>query len=309
MWIWLSFLQTFSLNSFRFLGVTSTARRLKNMDRQSTQSESIDQTAAELLFIGVLLLVSIALFSSCATSPKGRKQLILFPEDQIQQMGLQSFQQIKQQTPVDSDPQTNAYVKCVANAITNVAQGDNAPKAWEVVVFKDDTANAFALPGGKIGVNTGLLSVAKTPAQLAAVLGHEVGHVLARHGNERVSEQFGAQLTLGAAAALLGEQSQKSGLLMAALGTGAQYGVLLPHSRSQESEADLIGLDLMAKAGFQPEQSVELWKNMEQSGGGQPPEFLSTHPSHGTRMQNLQSHMGEADKLYAKASSHPNCQR
>jgi predicted Zn-dependent protease len=226
-------------------------------------------------------------------------------------MGVQAFDQMKAQTPTENDPKIRNYVLCVAGPITK-AVGDRADgvKNWEVVVFKDDTANAFALPGGKIGVHTGLLKVAKTDAQLAAVLGHEVGHVIAKHGNERVSEGLIAQLGMSAAALTISKDNPKSNLIMAALGVGTQLGVLLPHSRTQESEADEIGLGLMAEAGFDPRQSVELWKNMMAAGGGAPPEFLSTHPASESRIRNLESKMGPALQTYQRANAagrHPSC--
>src|SRR3989344_2912121 len=130
----------------------------------------------------------VVLINGCATSPAGRRQVMLVPDSQMNAMGSQSFQQMKQQTPIESDPATNRYVQCVAMAIAHEAREQTNVSDWEVVVFRDKTANAFALPGGKIGVHTGILPVAKTPGQLAAVLGHEVGHVIARHGNERVSQ-------------------------------------------------------------------------------------------------------------------------
>jgi len=252
------------------------------------------------------LLMLTFLIVSCQTSPKGRQQLMLIPADQMDAMGIQAFNEMKQQQPVDNDPKNNAYVKCIANALTGAM---DEKQTWEVVVFKDDSPNAFALPGGKIGVHTGMFKVAKTADQLAAVVGHEIGHVIAQHGNERVSEQLVAQGGLALLATAMDERNQNFGLIMAGLGLGAQFGILLPHSRTQESEADIIGLDLMAKAGFNPEESVQLWKNMEQAGGGQPPEFLSTHPSHGTRMENLASNMSTALKMYKKAPSHPDCKR
>ena len=180
------------------------------------------------------------------------------------------------------------------------------PSRWELQVFEDDSANAFALPGGKIGVHTGLLRVARTPGQLAAVLGHEVGHVLARHSNERVSQQLGAQLGLLTAGSLIGAISQTGSpdqqLIYQALGVGTQLG-LLKFSRLQESEADGIGLELMAQAGFDPRESIELWKNMEHASQGQPPEFLSTHPSHGTRIADLSAGMPEAQQSWKRATS------
>lgn len=261
------------------------------------RSDLDKQTAAEILFFLSLILAVSIFLPACATSPEGRKQFIIVPEEQMEMMGAQAFQDIKSRQSVSKDSSVNAYVECVANSITATLETDPS-KNWEVVVFSDDTANAFALPGGKIGVHTGLLKVAQTPGQLAAVIGHEVGHVLARHGNERVSEQFAAQGGLALIEGIFSSKGARYDVLMAALGLGAEFGVLLPHSRAQESEADVIGLDLMAKAGFDPQESVALWQNMEKSSQSQPPEFLSTHPSHGTRIANLQANMDDALTLY-----------
>ena len=261
--------------------------------------------------LGILFIVGlvIAVFEGCSTSPTGRKQLTLMPESQMGQMGAQAFQEMKTATPKETDPKINTYVQCVAKAVAVESKDQMDVKEWEVVVFKDATANAFALPGGKIGVHTGLLKVAVTPAQLAAVLGHEVGHVIARHGNERVSQGILAQTGMTAASISMKDSSMK-GPILAALGLGTQFGVLLPYGRKQESEADLIGLDLMARAGFDPRESVELWKNMGKDGGKQPPQFMSTHPSHETRIGDLQANMGPALATYEKAKAagkNPSC--
>lgn len=238
-------------------------------------------------------LVICAVLSACATSPLGRKQLVLMPSSKIDAMGAAGFNEVKGKMKIDSSASTNRYVRCVADPLLIEAGED--PQEWEIAVFQEKSANAFALPGKKIGVHTGILSVAKNQDQLAAVLGHEIGHVQAQHGNERVSEAFVVQGGITAAAVALGQkQGPRFQLLMAALGLGLQFGLILPHGRTQESEADIIGLDLMSRAGFNPRESVKLWENMESSSGGQPPEFMSTHPSHGTRIQNLGAHMEEA---------------
>ncbi|MFV1973102.1 MAG: M48 family metallopeptidase [Thiohalobacterales bacterium] len=228
-----------------------------------------------------ILLFSL-LITSCATSPTGRSQLVLIPESEINQMGRQAFTNLKEETPVNQQTTTNNYVQCVADAITRETGG-----SWEVVVFKDDAANAFALPGGKIGVYTGLLEVAENQHQLATVIGHEVAHVQARHANERVSQSLAVEQGLNVISAIASPQSGAGQSMMGMLGVGAQYGILMPYSRIQESEADMYGLDLMARAGFDPRESVQLWKNMARKGGDQPPEFLSTHPSHNTRINDL----------------------
>lgn len=168
--------------------------------------------------------------------------------------------------------------------------------------------NAFALPGGKIAVYTGIFPVAKNEAGLAAILGHEVVHALARHGAERMSQGLVAQLLLTGADVALAGGGAGAGTrqaVMQALGLGTQVGVLLPFSREHESEADYIGLLLAAQAGYDPREAVHVWERMERAGGAQPPEFLSTHPSHGTRIENLQSWMAEALDEYKKAIPAP----
>ncbi len=194
---------------------------------------------------------------------------------------------------------TNRYVHCVADAITREVGGE-----WEVVVFKDETPNAFALPSGKIGVHTGLLKVAENQDQLAAVIGHEIGHVQAQHSNERVSQKMAISNGLKMIQAISVPESILGQKALGLLGVGAQYGIILPFSRTHEAEADQIGLDLMAKAGFDPEQSVDLWRNMDRAGkGGQPPEFMSTHPSHESRIKGLNDRMTIAAPLYRQAQA------
>ena len=253
-----------------------------------------------------LIAIPFALIlAACATSPTGRSQLLMMPEDQLDQMGLQAFEQIKQKEIIETDPAINAYVKCVVAELTRDLGGH-----WEVVVFRSDQANAFALPGGKVGVYTGLFKAARNQHQLAAVIGHEIGHVLARHSNERVSQEMAAKETLAILQAIAIPHSSTGQLAMAALGLGTQYGVLMPFSRIQESEADIIGVDLMAKAGFDPREAVVLWHNMESLGGARPPEWLSTHPSHASRIEELEAHMPQALSLYETAKAHgrnPHC--
>lgn len=243
-----------------------------------------------------ILIPCLALFTACATSPTGRSQLVLMPDSQMEQMGLQAFTNIKGKTAVESNRTTNSYVQCVGNAIIREVGG-----SWEIVVFKDDSANAFALPGRKIGVNTGLLKVAENQHQLATVIGHEIAHVLAQHSNERVSQKFAIEQGLGLINAIASPSTATGQTLMGLLGVGAEYGVLLPYSRIQESEADTLGLELMAKAGFDPRESVRLWVNMGRTNKGQPPEFLSTHPSHSTRISDLNARIPAALNLQRTA--------
>ena len=252
----------------------------------------------------ILVPLAFSLALACSTSPLGRRQLTLVPDAQMNEMGLSAFADMKTQVPVEKDPAINNYVRCVAEAVLAVTADQTGVSEWEVVVFKDDTANAFALPGGRIGVHTGLLKVATTPDQLAAVIGHEIAHVIARHGNERVSQGMVAELGLGVVDAMVGDpQSNEHKQMMGLLGLGTQVGLLLPFSRDHESEADKMGLDALAQAGFDPRAAIELWQNMSAAGGGQPPEFLSTHPSHGTRIADLQARLPHALPLYEQAKA------
>lgn len=256
----------------------------------------------------VLMAVGIA---ACETNPyTGRQQLLMTSVAEEMNMGTQAYSQVKNDPKVklSQDPREVEPVKRIAARIIEAAKrskyADMAKQfQWEVTVIKDDkTMNAFALPGGKIAVYTGIFPVAKTEAGLAAVMGHEVVHALARHGAERMSQ---GQLTnaalqvAGAAIGASGSGPMLSQAAMAALGAGAQVGVLLPFSRAHESEADYIGILLAADAGYDPRESVHLWERMEQlSGGGGPSEFLSTHPGHDTRIQRLKKWMPEAMGIY-----------
>jgi predicted Zn-dependent protease len=249
----------------------------------------------------IATLVVPALFvTACATSPLGRSQLKLFPEAQIAQMGIASFEKMKAQVPRSEDPRAEAYVRCVAAAVVRELPPGQTHD-WQVVVFADDSVNAFALPGGRIGVFTGMLRTANGQDQLAAVIGHEVAHVIAGHANERISQAYATQTGLQLAQVAAGAASPMQQQLVGLLGIGAQYGIILPYGRTQETEADLVGLDLMARAGFDPKASVQLWKGMSAQRGQQPPEILSTHPSHSRRIHDLELRVPQAEGLYAAA--------
>ncbi|RDL45747.1 M48 family peptidase [Marinomonas piezotolerans] len=257
-----------------------------------------------LRYVGLSML-SFALVA-CSSSPTGRNQLVLVPEDQLNQMGAQSFEQIKSETPKSDNEILTQHVQCVADRIISVLPDKYKQQAWEVILFDDPQINAFALPGNKIGVYTGLLEVAENQSQLAAVVGHEVGHVLARHGNERVSTQLATSQALALGYQLSGEDSAVKTAVFQGLGIGAQFGILLPFSRAHETEADLIGLDLMAKAGFNPRESAELWRNMSKTGSSSTPEWMSTHPSNNTRINTLESSMDEPYRIYSVLKSNNN---
>ena len=257
------------------------------------------------------LCCMLALTIGCETNPyTGRSQLLMTSVTEEMQMGAQAYSQVKNDPKMKpaQDPREIEPVKRVASRIIEAAKRSKYAEMakefqWEVTVIKDDkTMNAFALPGGKIAVYTGIFPVAKTEAGLAAVLGHEVTHALARHGAERMSQGeltnaalqvIGTAAGQGTGNAMLGQAT------MAALGAGAQVGVLLPFSRKHESEADYIGILLAADAGYDPRESVHLWERMAQmSGGGGPSEFLSTHPGHETRIEQLKKWMPEAMAIY-----------
>lgn len=238
------------------------------------------------------------LLVACATSPMGRRQLLLMPAAQMDQMGLTAYSEMKAQVPLSQNRAQISHVQCISDALTaTLADG----QSWEINLFEDGSANAFALPGGFMGVHSGLLNVARNQHQLAAVIGHEIGHVLAQHSNERVSLEMASKTGMQIVQKMSGEAGPEKQLLMGALGLGTRFGVTLPFSRKHESEADLIGLELMAKAGFDPRESVTLWQNMAAAGGKAPPEFMSTHPSSDTRISNLSDYLSTAMPLYQQA--------
>jgi predicted Zn-dependent protease len=248
--------------------------------------------------------------SGCETNPyTGRSQLLMTSVSEEMQLGAQAYNQVKNDPKLrqSQDPREIEPVKRIAARIIEAAKRSKYAEMaqqfqWEVTVIKDDkTANAFALPGGKMAVYTGIFPMAKTEAGLAAVMGHEVVHALARHGAERMSQgqltNVGLQV-VGAAAGATGGGGTLGQAAMAALGVGAQVGVLLPFSRKHESEADYVGILLAADAGYDPREAVALWERMGQMSGGAPSEFLSTHPSHETRITQLKRWMPEAMAIY-----------
>lgn len=241
--------------------------------------------------------VLAALLVGCATAPvTGRRQLSLVSADQEMQLGLTSFEQLKKDTPISNDPAANALVQKVGKRIAAAAAKDLPNAQWEFVVFESKEANAFCLPGGKIGVYTGILPITKDESGLATVLGHEVAHAAAHHGAERMSYQMAVQggeqlLTTG----LASSDPKVQALATAAYGAGSQVGVLLPFSRKDESEADHIGLVYMARAGYDPREALNFWGRFAAatpSPSG--PAFLSTHPVTQVRIDQLKQEMPQA---------------
>lgn len=258
----------------------------------------------------VLCAASLLALAGCATSPTGRQQLILVSPSQMSQLGLDSFQQMRKQGKFANAPREKAYASCVSQALISVLPRPWSQEDWQVEIIDDDSANAFALPGGRIGVNRGMFKVATDQNQLAVVLGHELAHVVSRHSAERVSDKLAVQTGVAAAGAYGASKGVDPNMLMAALGAGSQVGILLPFSRIQESEADTLGQRYMAEAGFNPEAAVTLWQKMDSSGDNRPPPFLSTHPSPGKRAQELGREAQRLMPAYksARASGHtPNC--
>ncbi|WP_286232586.1 M48 family metallopeptidase [Thalassotalea sediminis] len=256
----------------------------------------------------LLLVAAIVAITGCAKSSTGRSQITLFSDSELNKMGATSFEELKQKEKISQDATINKYVQCVARSITkNVSKAAHAGD-WEVVVFDSDQVNAFALPGGKIGVYTGILNVAKGQDQLAAIIGHEVAHVTERHSNERLSSNQLVQMGAAVGGAVMAQQEveNKETWLMVGLGI-AQYGVLMPYSRMHESEADIVGQELMAKSGFKPSAAIALWQNMAKQSKGAPPEFLSTHPSNKTRINDLSKHLSKAERVYQQSTMRPRC--
>ncbi|MGE3141927.1 MAG: M48 family metallopeptidase [Hyphomonadaceae bacterium] len=226
-----------------------------------------------------------ALAAGCATNPvTGRNQLILVDDGQLQQMSVQAWAQERQRNRVWDNAAQQARLQRVGLNIARFAQIPNAQ--WEFVIFDSPEKNAYVLPGGKVGFYRGLIEICDRDDHIATVLGHEVGHVVARHAAERYSRAMAEQGVMSVAGAAV-----NSTIAQQALGLGLQLGVALPFSRAQESEADIVGIDLMHAAGYDVRQSIVFWQRMEQAGGQRPPAFLSTHPEPAGRIAGIRAHI------------------
>ncbi|OLC38035.1 MAG: peptidase M48 family protein [Candidatus Rokubacteria bacterium 13_1_40CM_4_69_5] len=242
------------------------------------------------------LTVVLLVLAACQTVPiTGRSQIMLLPERQEIQMGLTAYREVLNKATVSGDPALNDQVTRVGRRIAEAT--GRRDYQWEFKVIESKQANAFALPGGKVAVYTGILPITRDDAGLAAVLGHEVAHAIARHGGERISQMLLVQTGLAATQVALARNDPQTVQSVASLlGAGAAVGLLLPWSRSQESEADHLGLIYMAKAGYHPSAARDLWVRMAEAGRGQarPPEFLSTHPAPETRIRQIEAWIPEA---------------
>ncbi|MDJ0928146.1 MAG: M48 family metallopeptidase [Gammaproteobacteria bacterium] len=234
----------------------------------------------------------VAALAGCAGLP-------LVSETELESESEAQFRQMRNTTPISTDAKTRSYINCVAQAIVDELEEPYASRLWEVEVFDNEAINAFAMPGGKIGIFTGIFKAAENQDQLGAVIGHEVAHVTQRHSLERVNRELTQQgvISIGTAAAGIG------GAAAGAVQTAAQIGLSLPYGRGQESEADIVGIYYMADAGFDPRASVQLWKNMEREQDLAPPQWLSTHPSSDNRIQDLIEALPEALSRYNAAKA------
>jgi len=257
------------------------------------------------------LFIAASTIVACSTNEiTGRRQLRLVSEQELQGMASQQYQQfMNENRVVASGDRDAAMVRRVGSRIANaVTQYFNSKGIgdqlqgykWQFNLVQDNSANAWAMPGGKVAVYTGLLPITQNEAALAVVLGHEVAHAVLAHGNERMSQGLAQQLGgVALSVALANRPAATQNLFLQAYGLGSQVGVLLPFSRKQELESDRYGLIFAAMAGYNPREAVPLWQRMERASNGQkPPEFLSTHPSEGRRIEQLQQYMPEALKYY-----------
>jgi len=246
------------------------------------------------------------LLAGCTTVPvTGRHELNFVSADQEMALGLSSFDQLKKDTPINHDPAVNEQVQRVGKRIAEVASKDLPGAQWEFVVFESTEANAFCLPGGKVGVYTGLLPITKTDAGLATVLGHEIGHAVAHHGASRMSEQEASQVVGQMLNSGMSASDPKVQALVAkAYGVTSKVAVELPYSRLQESEADHIGIVYMARAGYDPKEAVAFWQRFsafnQTQGGSSTPALLRTHPVDEVRIKQLQGWLPEAQAAAAK---------
>lgn len=258
------------------------------------------------------ILFLIYFFQQCATVPiTGRKQLLIYPEGEIMQMSLTSYQDFLKENKLSTDVRNTQRVKNVGKRIAQAVETYLRSQGlesriegfnWEFNLVQGKEVNAWCMPGGKVVFYEGILPVCKTDAGIAVVMGHEIAHAIARHGNERMSQQMLVQAGSTAAAYALKDKPETTQqLLGTAIGLGTNYGVVLPFSRKHESEADRLGLIFMAIAGYNPQEAVDFWTRMSAASSGQKvPEFVSTHPSDTRRIADLKAEIPEAMKYYKK---------
>ena len=265
------------------------------------------------------LLLALALttaLAACATttSPTGRTQYVgAVSQEQLDQLGEQAFAEAKAKTPLSRDSRQVAYVGCVVNAIVRQLPEPWNRQRWDHALFENAETNAWALPGGNVGIYTGIFKAARNQDQLAGVVAHEIGHVVSRHHDERITRQAIASGLLQVGGAVAGARyGEGVGNAVTQGGSiAAQAGFLLPNSRDQESEADVVGQQLMARAGFDPRGAVALWQNMAAAGGARPPQWLSTHPDPSSRLRELQARADDllpAMEAARRAGNAPRCQ-
>lgn len=256
-------------------------------------------------------VIATYMLSGCGSVPvTGRKQMLLVSDSQVLTLSLQEYSEFMKTAPVSTDKTNTALVQKVGRNIANAVEAylnENgmgsmvSEFAWEFNLVNSSDVNAFCMPGGKIVVYQGILPITRDETGLAVVLGHEVAHAVAKHANERMSQQMVAQYGSEAlTTALSSSSSQVKTIASTAFGLGAQYGVLLPYSRKQELEADRLGLIFMSMAGYDPNQAAAFWERMSSAGGASVPEFQSTHPSDHTRIQKINEALPEALKYYKK---------
>ena len=252
-------------------------------------------------------IFALLLIAACATVPlTSRRQIKLIPETDLLSMSFQQYEQIKKDSRLSTDEKYLALLRRVGERISKAADDFikemhlNLTMNWEFILIEDDnTVNAWCMPGGKVAVYSGILPYTKNEEGLAAVIGHEIAHALAQHGSERMSQGLLVQLGgLTLAKAVEGKPKTTQNLWLQAFGIGANLGFILPYSRTHEYEADQIGLILMARAGYNPNEALAFWERMSKSGGEKPPEFLSTHPADVKRIAALKKHLSEAMKYY-----------
>jgi predicted Zn-dependent protease len=280
---------------------------MMNLSKLSEVSQMSKRNLTKVVLFSFILMVIIV---ACTTVPlTNRKQLSLIPASEIQAMSYQQFSQVKSESKLSGNQIQVSMIQNVGVRISRAAEAFlkqenvNMQFDWEFILIDDDkTPNAWCMPGGKVAFYTGILPFTRNETGAAVVMGHEVAHALAQHGNERMSQGLLVQLGgITLAKALEDKPELTQNLWLQAFGLGAQVGVLLPYSRKHELEADRIGLIIMAKAGYDPHEAVTFWERMKEASGGQaPPEFLSTHPSDDKRIAGLQQVLPEALRYYQK---------